>query len=84
MTDIAQGQTNPSQPLFQVPSNVSLTPAQIAGIIIGAVAASVLMSLAVYFAIVRLRRRRDESYMDEKYNPRSPKDPLGIPGTFQA
>jgi len=74
MTDIAQGQTNPSQPLFQVPSNVSLTPAQIAGIIIGAVAASVLMSLAVYFAIVRLRRRRDESYMDEKYNPRSPKE----------
>ena len=74
MTKTVQGQTNPSQPLFQVPSNVSLTPAQIAGIIVGAVAASVLMSLAVYSAIVRLRKRRHDSYIDEKYNPRSPKE----------
>lgn len=69
-------QTSSSQPLpsFQSPPGTSLTPAQIAGIAIGAAVASVLLGLVIYFAILRLRRRDRDSYLNEKYNPRSPRE----------
>ncbi|KAK0099700.1 hypothetical protein ONS95_013407 [Cadophora gregata] len=73
-TVVGAGQTVQPLPSFPVPTNISLTPGQIAGIIVGAVAASVLLSLAAYFAIVRLKRRKHDSYMDEKYDARSPKE----------
>ncbi|KAG4442594.1 hypothetical protein IFR05_001924 [Cadophora sp. M221] len=71
---VTQSSSNRPLPSFQSPSNTTLTPAQIAGIAIGAAAASVLLSLGIYFAILRMRRRDRDSYLDEKYPPRSPKE----------
>ncbi|KAH8668999.1 hypothetical protein BX600DRAFT_496981 [Xylariales sp. PMI_506] len=84
----------PAQPIpvFQpdvtsgISGTISLTPPQAAGIVIGVVLGSILLSLAAYFGISRMRRKYRDSYLSEKSSTRtrSPKTlPSRLSSTFR-
>ncbi|KAF4629711.1 hypothetical protein G7Y89_g8435 [Cudoniella acicularis] len=67
--------SNQSPPTLQVPPIFSLSPAQAAAIVIGAVVASVLFSFGIYFLVKRIKRRNEiDSYLDEKSFASSPRN----------
>ncbi|KAH6666003.1 hypothetical protein B0J14DRAFT_568594 [Halenospora varia] len=71
-------------PLQQSPA-MSLTPLQLAAIIIGAVVVSILLSFAIFFLVTRMKKRKErDSYLDEKDVSSSPRNlPARLSSTFR-
>jgi hypothetical protein len=63
-----------SLPTLNLPKTISLTPAQAGAIVAGAVVLTVLLSFAIYFLAMKMKKRKErDSYLDGKDVASSPK-----------